>query len=367
MKYDYLIVGAGLFGSVVAHELMKKGKKCLLIEKRNHIGGNCYTKRIKDINVHYYGAHIFHTQNKGIWDYVNQFANFNNYVNSPIANYEGELYSLPFNMNTFYQLWGTKTPQEAKAKIEEQRKIYETIKEPKNLEEQALVLGGKDIYEKLIKGYSEKQWGMEATKIPAFVIRRLPFRFTFNNNYFDHRYQGIPEGGYTPIFEQLLQGTDVRLGSDFLSDKKYYFALASKIIFTGTIDSYYNYSLGVLSYRGLKFEHELLENNGNYQGNAVINYTSSEIPYTRIIEHKHFEFGTQPYTVITKEYPQEWKIGDESFYPVNNDANMCLYEKYRKKALTENNVYFGGRLGEYKYLDMDQVIQSALDFVGCIN
>lgn len=361
-EYDYLIVGAGLFGSVFAHEANKKGKKCLVIDKRNHIGGNIYTENIEGINVHKYGAHIFHTSNKEVWDYVNSFVEFNRFTNSPVANYKGKLYNLPFNMNTFYQLWGVKTPQEAKKKIEEQRAEYIHIKEPKNLEEQALVLGGKDIYQKLIKGYTEKQWGRPATEIPAFIIRRLPFRFTFDNNYFNDTYQGIPIGGYTKLVEALLKGCEVRLGIDYFEDKAELDHLAKEIIYTGKIDEFFAYQFGKLEYRSLHFDHEIL-NTPNYQGNAVINYTEKEVTFTRIIEHKHFEFGNQKKTYITKEYPHEFSKDNEPYYPINDEKNQELYLKYYELGQKEQHVVFGGRLAEYKYYDMHQIIASALDKV----
>lgn len=357
-KYDYLIVGAGLYGSIFAYEMNKKGKKCLVIDKRNHIGGNIYCENIKGINVHKYGAHIFHTSNKEVWKYINQFCEFNNYINSPIANYKGEIYNLPFNMNTFNKLWGVVTPKEAKAKIEEQKKEF-SITESKNLEEQAISLIGKDIYEKLIKGYTEKQWGRKATELPAFIIKRLPVRFTYDNNYFNDRYQGIPIGGYTKIIEKMLDGIEVELNTNFFNDREYFENIAEKIVFTGMIDEFYNYKFGKLEYRSLRFETEIL-NEENYQGNAVVNYTEREISYTRIIEHKHFEFGKQEKTVITKEYPSEWKAGDEPYYPVNDEKNNKLYEKYRELAKKETNIIFGGRLGEYKYYDMDKVIEKVL-------
>lgn len=360
-KYDYLIVGAGLFGATFAYEANKRGKKCLVIDKREHIGGNVYCKKIENINVHQYGAHIFHTSNKKIWDYVNSFVEFNRYTNSPIANYKGEIYNLPFNMNTFNKLWGVVTPYEAKAKIEEQR-IASGIIEPKNLEEQAISLVGTDIYTKLIKGYTEKQWGRSATELPSFIIKRLPVRFTYDNNYFNDRYQGIPEGGYNIIMEKMLEGVDIKLSTDFFKNREELSKLADKIIFTGMIDEFYNYEYGTLEYRSLKFEHEVL-NYENYQGVAVVNYTEREIPYTRIIEHKHFEYGTQEKTIITKEYPADWKIGDEPYYPVNNDKNNELFEKYKELASKEKNIIFGGRLGNYKYYDMHQVIESALETV----
>ena len=357
-KYDYLIVGAGLYGSIFAYEMNKKGKKCLVIDKRNHIGGNIYCENIEGINVHEYGAHIFHTSNKEVWEYINQFCEFNNYINSPIASYKGEIYNLPFNMNTFNKLWGIVTPKEAKIKIEEQKKEF-SITEPKNLEEQAISLIGKDIYEKLIKGYTEKQWGRKATELPAFIIKRLPVRFTYDNNYFNDRYQGIPIGGYTKIIEKMLEGIEIKLNTNFFDNREYFENIAEKIVFTGMIDEFYNYKFGRLEYRSLRFETEILDEE-NYQGNAVVNYTEREIPYTRIIEHKHFEFGKQKKTVITKEYPSEWKEGKESYYPVNDEKNNKLYEKYKELAEKEESVIFGGRLGEYKYYDMDKVIEKAL-------
>lgn len=360
-KYDYLIVGSGLFGSIFAYEANKRGKKCLVVDKRNHIGGNVYCEEIEEINVHKYGAHIFHTSNKKVWDYINSFVEFNRYTNSPVANYKGELYNLPFNMNTFYQLWGTKTPLEAKNKIEKQKKEAKVYK-PKNLEEQAISLVGNDIYEKLIKGYTEKQWGKKATELPAFIIKRLPVRFTFDNNYFNDMYQGIPIGGYNVIIDKLLDGIDVRLETNFFENRVELEALANKIVFTGMIDEFYDYRFGTLEYRSLRFENEIL-NEENHQGNAVINYTEYEIPYTRIIEHKHFEYGTQKKTVITKEYPTTWKKGDEPYYPINNDKNNEMYAKYKELADKEYNIIFGGRLAEYKYYDMHNVIDRALDCV----
>ena len=360
-KYDYLIVGSGLFGSIFAYEANKKGKKCLVIDKRDHIGGNIYCEDIEDINVHKYGAHIFHTSNKEIWDYVNSFVEFNRYTNCPVANYKGELYNLPFNMNTFYQLWKVKTPQEAIAKIEEQVKEA-NIEEPQNLEEQAIKLVGKDIYEKLIKGYTEKQWGKKATELPSFIIKRLPVRLTFDNNYFNDKYQGIPVGGYNKIIEKMLENVDVKLNTDFFENREELENMAEKIVFTGMIDEFYDYKFGTLEYRSLKFEHETLEEE-NYQGNAVVNYTEYDIPYTRIIEHKHFEYGNQPKTVITREYPATWNKGDEPYYPINNDENNELYAKYKELADKEENVIFGGRLAEYKYYDMHNVIEKALEAV----
>lgn len=360
-KYDYLIVGAGLFGTVFAYEMMKNKKTCLIIDKRNHIGGNVYCEDIDGIHVHKYGAHIFHTSDKEIWDYVNQFAEFNNYINSPVAVYKDEIYNLPFNMNTFSKMFGIKTPQEAKEKI--QSEIEELgIKEPKNLEEQALSLVGTTVYEKLIKGYTEKQWGRDCTELPSFIIKRLPLRFIYDNNYFNDRYQGIPIGGYTAIIEKLIEGADVQLNTDyfeFIKDNK---DIADKIVYTGPIDQYYDYKYGVLEYRAVRFEHEKLEID-NYQGNAVVNYTERKIPYTRIIEHKHFEFGKQPVTVISREYPSEWKLGEEPYYPVNNTKNEECAKKYRELASQEENIIFGGRLGEYQYYDMDKVIKAALEAV----
>jgi UDP-galactopyranose mutase len=358
--YDYLIVGAGLFGSVFAREATNKGFKCLIVEKRNHIAGNAYTENIAGINVHMYGAHIFHTSNKRVWDYVNSFAEFNRFTNSPIANYKGELYNLPFNMNTFYQLWGVKTPQEALDLIERQRLEYKHIVNPANLEEQALILAGKDIYEKLIKGYTEKQWGRSAREIPALIIKRLPFRFTFDNNYFNDLYQGIPIGGYTKLIQNMLNGIEVITQIDYLQNKHDLDIRAKKVIYTGKIDEYYDYCFGKLDYRGLHFENELI-NITNFQGNAVVNYTDREVPFTRIIEHKHFEYGNQDVTYITREYPHEFSQTNESFYPINDDKNQNIYLKYKEMSDKEENVFFGGRLAEYKYYDMHQVIESALD------
>ena len=359
-NYDYLIVGAGLFGATFAYEAKKRGKRCLVIDKRDHIGGNIYCESVEGINVHKYGAHIFHTSNKEIWEYVNTFAEFNNYINAPVAVYKDELYNLPFNMNTFSKMWGIKAPSEAKAIIEGQIKEL-NIAEPKNLEEQALSLVGTDVYEKLIKGYTEKQWQRDCRDLPAFIIKRLPLRFTYDNNYFNDRYQGIPIGGYNGIIEKMLHGIDVKLSTDFfeLENRE---KLAGKIVFTGQIDRYFDYKLGILEYRSVRFENEILDCE-NYQGNAVVNYTEREVPYTRVIEHKHFEFGTQPKTVISREYSSEWKIGDEPYYPVNNDRNNSLYEQYKELADKTPNVIFGGRLGQYKYYDMDKVIISALDTV----
>lgn len=360
MAYDYLIVGAGLFGSVFAHEAKKKGKKCLVIDRRHHVGGNIYCEEKDGIHIHTYGAHIFHTSDKTVWDYVNQFVEFNNYINSPVANYHGEIYNLPFNMNTFSKMWGISTPQEAEKIIAEQRKVIDHT--PKNLEEQAISLVGTDIYEKLIKGYTEKQWGRACKDLPSFIIRRLPVRYTYDNNYFNDRYQGIPIGGYNPLIEKLLEGTEVQLDRDFLDHENEYKGIAGKILFTGPIDSYFRYQLGHLEYRGLHFETERLEER-NHQGVAVMNYTDRETPYTRIIEHKHFEFGTQPVTYITKEFPRDWKPGEEAYYPVNDEKNQALYRKYKALAEQESGVLFGGRLGEYKYYDMDKVIRAALNLV----
>ena len=363
MKYDYLVVGAGLFGATFAYEMSKKGKKVLVIDRRSHIGGNIYCENINGINVHKYGAHIFHTSNKEIWNYVNQFCDFNNYINCPIANYKGELYNMPFNMNTFTKLWDNViTPDDAKKKIEEQKKELNG-REPQNLEEQAISLVGRDIYEKLVKGYTEKQWNRDCKDLPAFIIKRLPVRFTFNNNYFNDRYQGIPIGGYNVIIEKMLEHCDVKLNVDYLKEKEKYNALADKILYTGMIDEYFNYQLGNLEYRSLKFENEILENIDNYQGNAVINYTDRETPYTRVIEHKHFEFNEYHGTIITREYPSDWHIGDEAYYPINDEKNSKLYEEYKKLASKEKRVIFGGRLGNYQYYDMDKVIKAALELV----
>lgn len=370
MNYQYLIVGAGLFGAVFAREMEKKGKKCLVIEKRAHIAGNVYTKEIKGIQVHQYGAHIFHTSDKDVWNYVNSLAEFNNYINSPVARYKDELYNLPFNMNTFAKMWNIKTPKEAKERIAAQIADLH-ITQPANLEEQALSLVGTDIYEKLVKGYTEKQWGRDCKELPSFIIKRLPVRFIYDNNYFNDPYQGIPKGGYTQIVEKLLDGIEVRLNTDYAQ-----FCVRSedgsfirtdgtdtfeKVLYTGMIDEFYDYCYGELAYRSLHFETQVLEGEDNYQGNAVVNYTEREVPYTRIIEHKHFEFGRQADTVITREYPKEWHKGDEPYYPVNDESNSALYEKYALLAAKENNVLFGGRLGQYKYYDMDKVIRAALD------
>lgn len=371
MKYDYLIVGSGLFGSVFAYRAKQKNKKCLVIEKRNHIGGNIYCENIEGINVHKYGAHIFHTSNKEVWNFVNSIVEFNRYTNSPVANYKGKLYNLPFNMNTFYQMWGVITPQQAKKKIEEQKSMAmeamkkEGIIEPRNLEEQAISLIGTDIYEALIKGYTEKQWGRKCTELPAFIIKRLPVRFTYDNNYFNDKYQGIPIGGYNKLINGLLKDIEVKTNVDFFQDREYWENIAEKIVFTGKIDEYYNYQFGKLEYRTVRFEEEI-HNCSNYQGNAVINYTEKEVPYTRIIEHKHFEmFGAEidscPKTVISKEYSTEWKDGMEPYYPVNNEKNNALYAKYKSLADKENTVLFGGRLAEYKYYDMAPIVELVLN------
>lgn len=363
-EYHFLIVGAGLYGAVFAHEMKKRGFKCLIIDKRDHIGGNVYTKKMEDIDVHWYGAHIFHTSNKNIWDYVNSFVPFNRFTNAPMAFYDGKMYNLPFNMNTFYQLWGAKTPEEAKEMIKKQ--TAENYKEaPENLEEQALNLVGKDIYEKLIKGYTEKQWGRKATEIPAFIIKRLPLRYTYDNNYFNDLYQGIPSGGYTALVEKMIEGIDVKLNTDFFLEKDSWMQKAEKIVYTGKIDEFFEYQYGELDYRSLRFEHEVLDTD-NYQGNAVVNYTSAEIPFTRILEHKHFDFGNQPKTIITKEYPQDGK-NNEPYYPINDDSNNQKYQKYKALSHECPHVIFGGRLAEYKYYDMHQVIESALNQVKTIS
>ena len=360
--YDYLIVGAGLFGSIFAYEAKKRGKNCLVIDKRPHIGGNIYTKEVEGINVHEYGAHIFHTSNHEVWKYIQQFATFNRYTNSPIARYKDEIYNMPFNMNTFNKLWGVITPEQAKKKIEQQIK-ESGITDPKNIEEQAISLVGRDIYEKLVKGYTQKQWGRRCDELPSFIIKRLPVRFTYDNNYFNDLYQGIPIGGYTQIIEKMLEGIDIRLNCNYFSNRKELETIANKIVFTGMIDQYYDYCFGELEYRSLRFETEVLEME-NYQGNAVVNYNEYEIPYTRIIEHKHFEYGETRKTVITREYPATWKIGDEPYYPMNDEKNNYLYEKYKALADKENKVIFGGRLGMYKYYDMHHIISEALDMVG---
>ena len=364
MKYDYLIVGAGLYGAVFAHEAKKAGKNVLVIDKRPHIAGNVYTEKTEGIHVHKYGAHIFHTNNKKVWQYITQFAEFNRFTNSPVANYKGELYSMPFNMYTFNKMWGVVTPDEAKAKIEEQKKEIDYT--PQNLEEQAISLVGRDIYEKLVKGYTEKQWGRDCKDLPAFIIKRLPVRLTFDNNYFNALYQGIPMGGYTKMVANMLEGIEVQLETDYLAEKGKWDALAEKIVYTGAIDAYFDYTLGNLEYRSVRFETELLDQ-ANFQGNAAVNYTDAETPWTRIIEHKWFEFGKDengddlPKTIISREYSSEWKPGDEPYYPVNDEKNSALYASYKKLAEKEENVIFGGRLGEYKYYDMDAVIAAALD------
>ena len=362
MKYDYLIVGAGLFGAVFAYEMTKRGKKCLVIDTREHIGGNIYTENIEGINVHKYGAHIFHTSNKKVWNYVNNFAEFNRYTNSPIAIYKDEIYNLPFNMNTFNKLWGVITPKEAKEKIEQEKKVA-GIAIPNNLEEQAISLVGKTIYEKLVKGYTEKQWGRKANELPSFIIKRLPVRFTYDNNYFNDLYQGIPIGGYTKIIEKMLEKAEVRLNTDFFENREKLEEIAEKIVFTGMIDKFYDYKFGELEYRSLRFESEILEEE-NFQGNAVVNYTEYEIPYTRIIEHKHFEFDVESKkTIITKEYPDAWVRGKEPYYPINDEKNNAIYEKYREYSKNDKKIIFGGRLGKYKYYDMDKIILDALECV----
>ena len=357
-QYDYLVVGAGLYGAVFAQRAKEIGKRVLVIDKRDHIAGNVYTKEIEGINVHVYGAHIFHTNNTRVWEYVTRFIEFNRFTNAPVANYKGELYSLPFNMYTFNKMWGVVTPQEAEQKIEEQRKAA-GITEPKNLEEQAISLVGTDIYEKLVKGYTEKQWGRDCKELPASIIKRLPVRLTFDNNYFNALYQGIPMGGYTKLVENMLEGIEVRTGVDYLKNKAELDALADKVVYTGAIDAYFDYQLGALQYRSVRFENEVLDT-PNFQGNAAVNYTDRETPWTRIIEHKWFEFGTQEKTVISREYSSEWKVGDEPYYPINDEKNTALYGEYKKLAESEENVIFGGRLGEYKYYDMDTVIDAAL-------
>lgn len=359
-KYDYLIVGAGLYGAVFAHQMRQAGYSCLVIDKRPHKGGNVYCEEIDSIHVHKYGAHIFHTDNLKVWQFVNRFVNFNRYTNSPLANFKGKLYNLPFNMNTFSQLWGVKTPAEAQAKITEQRKEFDYITEPQNLEEQALKLCGRDIYFSLIKGYTEKQWGRPAKELPAFIIKRIPFRFIYDNNYFNDAYQGIPCGGYNVLIDSLLEGIEVRLNVDYLVDRNEWESVADKILFTGCIDEYYDYCFGHLEYRSLRFEHHRLEIE-NFQGNAVINYCECEIPYTRVIEHKHFEYGTQLTTVITYEFPDSFEAGKEPYYPVNDEMNMSLYRKYQDLHIPERKVLFGGRLGKYAYLDMDDTVEAALN------
>lgn len=361
--YDYLIVGSGLYGATFAHLATQKDKKCLIIEKRNHIGGNVYTEECEGIQVHRYGAHIFHTSNKKVWNFVNHFADFNGFINMPVALYNGKIYNLPFNMNTFSKMWGITTPQQAKEKILQQ--IRESgITTPKNLEEQAIYLVGRDIYEALIKGYTEKQWGKSCCELPPFIIKRLPVRYTYDNRYFNDVYQGIPTGGYTQVIEKMIEGCDVKLNTDFFEFIKHNKNIAKKIVYTGQIDTYFNYCFGELEYRSLRFETETLDCE-NYQGNAVVNYTQADVPYTRIIEHKHFEFGTQLKTIITKEYPMKWSKGQEAYYPVNDEKNNKLYEKYAKKAKVEKNVIFGGRLGQYRYFDMDKTIADAMQIAEC--
>lgn len=356
-KYDYILVGSGLYSGVFAYLAKQKGKKCLVVEKRDHIGGNIYCEEREGIHVHRYGAHIFHTSNKKVWQFVNELAEFNRYTNSPVANYKGEMYNMPFNMNTFSKMWGISTPAEAKAKIEEQKASIKG--EPANLEEQAISLVGKDIYEKLVKGYTEKQWGRDCKELPAFIIKRLPVRFTYDNNYFNDLYQGIPIGGYNVIIEKLFEGCDIETGVDYLENRENYDGLGEKVVYTGTIDAYYGYQFGKLEYRSLRFETEVVDTD-NYQGVAVVNYTDRKTPYTRVIEHKHFEFGTQPKSVVTREYPETWREGMEPYYPVNNEKNQELYQTYASLAKQEDHVIFGGRLGEYKYYDMDKVIESAM-------
>ncbi len=361
MKYDYLIVGAGLYGAVFAHEMAQRGKKVLVVDRREHIGGNCYTEEIEGIQVHKYGAHIFRTSNKSVWDYVQQFATFNRFTNSPIADYHGKLYNLPFNMNTFYQIWGVRTPEEARAKIEEQRK--EIVGEPKNLEEQAISLVGRDVYEILVREYTQKQWGRPCTELPASIIRRLPVRLTFDNNYFNDLYQGIPIGGYTQIFEKLLAGCEVKLNTDFKRDVAADLSQFGRVLYTGPIDEFYHYAFGPLEYRSLRFEHKVMKGVANFQGNAVFNYTDLTKPYTRSIEHKHFEFGTQPSTVVSYEYSLEWTPGVEPYYPINDAKNQALLARYNERAQADKNVVFGGRLGLYRYTDMQDTIIAALDAV----
>ena len=356
--YDYLIVGAGLFGSVFAHEAVKAGKSVLVIEKRNHTGGNIYNEEVEGINVHKYGAHIFHTSNRKVWNYVNELVEFNRYTNSPVANFHGEMYNMPFNMNTFSKMWNVSTPEEAKRIIDEQKAVI--TGEPQNLEEQAISLVGTDIYQKLVKGYTEKQWGRDCKDLPAFIIKRLPVRFTYDNNYFNDLYQGIPIGGYNKLTDKLLEGVDVIVNCDYLADRAKYDAMADHVLYTGTLDSFYDYCYGKLEYRSLRFETETV-NQENYQGVAVVNYTDRETPYTRLIEHKHFEFGTQPKTVITREYPETWTEGMEPYYPINDERNSTLYAKYAELAAKENNVIFGGRLADYKYFDMDDTIEASLN------
>ncbi len=359
-QYDYLIVGAGLFGSVFAHEAKAAGKRCLVVDKRPHTGGNIYCEDIDGIHVHTYGAHIFHTDRAEVWKYVNRLVEFNRYTNSPLALFDGKLYNLPFNMNTFYRLWGVRTPQEAKAKLEEQRAAYAHIETPRNLEEQALKLCGKDIYLRLIKGYTEKQWGRSATELPAFIIKRIPFRFTFDNNYFDDPYQGIPIGGYNKLTDALLEGIEVRTNTNYFEQRQELDRMAGKILYTGCIDEYFDYCFGRLEYRSLRFEHKRLDDTDNYQGNAVVNYCEREVPYTRLIEHKHFEYGTQPFTVITYEYPDSFEPGKEPYYPINDERNMRIFGQYQALARQQSRVLFGGRLAQYTYADMDDTVAAAL-------
>ncbi len=356
-EYDYLIVGAGMFGSTFSRLMKEAGKRCLILEQRHHIGGNCYTENVEGINVHRYGAHIFHTSNEKVWALINRFATFNNYINSPLAYFEGKLYSLPFNMNTFYQMWGVITPEEARQKIEAQR--LKLDRQPANLEEQALSMVGHDIYERLIKGYTLKQWMKDPKELPASIIKRLPLRFTYDNNYFNDKYQGIPIGGYTSIFEKMLEGIEVKCGVDYLENREYFDSLAEKVLYTGKIDEFYRYEFGELEYRTLRFENELLQTN-NYQGNAVVNYTAQEIPYTRILEHKHFEKLKSPVTYITREYPEAWSLGKIPYYPINNETNMRIFEQYKAKSKTEDKIIFGGRLAEYRYYDMHAVMGAAM-------
>lgn len=359
-QYDYLIVGAGLFGSVFAHEAKAAGKRCLVIDKRPHTGGNIYCEDIDGIHVHTYGAHIFHTDRAEVWEYVNRLVKFNRYTNSPLALFDGKLYNLPFNMNTFYRLWGVRTPQEAKAKLEEQRAAYAHIETPRNLEEQALKLCGKDIYLRLIKGYTEKQWGRPATELPAFIIKRIPFRFTFDNNYFNDPYQGIPIGGYNKLTDALLEGIEVRTNTNYFEQRQEVNRMADKILYTGCIDEYFDYCFGRLEYRSLRFEHKRPDDTDNYQGNAVVNYCEREVPYTRLIEHKHFEYGTQPFTVITYEYPDSFEPGKEPYYPINDERNMRIFRQYQALAQQQSHVLFGGRLAQYTYADMDDTVAAAL-------
>ncbi|WP_373822495.1 UDP-galactopyranose mutase [Bacteroides heparinolyticus] len=359
-QYDYLIVGAGLFGSIFAHEAKAAGKRCLVVDKRPHTGGNIYCEDIDGIHVHTYGAHIFHTDRAEVWKYVNRLVEFNRYTNSPLALFDGKLYNLPFNMNTFYRLWGVRTPQEAKAKLEEQRAAYAHIETPRNLEEQALKLCGKDIYLRLIKGYTEKQWGRSATELPAFIIKRIPFRFTFDNNYFDDPYQGIPIGGYNKLTDALLEGIEVRTSTNYFEQRQELDRMAGKILYTGCIDEYFDYCFGRLEYRSLRFEHKRLDDTDNYQGNAVVNYCEREVPYTRLIEHKHFEYGTQPFTVITYEYPDSFEPGKEPYYPINDERNMRIFGQYQALARQQSRVLFGGRLAQYTYADMDDTVAAAL-------